>query len=261
MLETPPKPGNCRQRYVAAVCVIAVLLLAVLAATLARRNMGPVYAGKPLRKWILLQRERSALGDEARQVLQSIGPEAVPFLLRLRTEKESLRSQFAKSRFVGRFPFLGQWIPIDQHLKGEAAALLRELGPECIPALTRCYEDGDSEIRIYVIRELARFATESAATAGLLRALNDPADQVKLEAASGLHRQGAQDSTVVPVLVKMLDSGDAHARYVTLYILSRYGPRAEAAIPALTVLLNHTNESVRKSATNTLLKVAPETWP
>jgi HEAT repeat protein len=109
-------------------------------------------------------------------------------------------------------------------------------------------QDPSSAVRATAARSLGQFREDlDSVTLALLRALDDQEPQVGRstgEALSAIHDSGMlrgkpdmPSVAIVPSLIEALASRNTEVRYHAAALLSRFGTEAEAAIPALIVML------------------------
>ena len=91
-----------------------------------------------------------------------------------------------------------------------------------------------------------------------LRHLEHPNHFYRERAADALGNLHIEPETIVPALTHLLRDDSKAARYLAIRGLGSFEFRARSAMPALTALLSDAEDGVRKAATNTLRKIAPE---
>lgn len=98
-------------------------------------------------------------------------------------------------------------------------------------------------------------ASTQAAIDALARSLTDSDANLRVVAAKGLKTaQLDLPDTAVPALMEMLSGTE---KVTPIYVLSKFGNRAEAAIPELRKLLSDSDAEVRWNASRTLGKIGP----
>src|SRR5262249_3032995 len=152
--------------------------------------------------------------------------------------------------------------------RGQAAAALGRFGPgakEAVPALIALLKDKDPFVRVQATDTLAKIgpdalpALEAAltpdsdtltgmggaltlghmgaaakpVTAALVAKLRDPDVEERCHAAQALWRIDGRTSETVPVLAAALKAEDKNVRLGAVGILSRMGPAAAQAVPAV----------------------------
>ncbi len=149
-----------------------------------------------------------------------------------------------------------------------AEAALRKSGPLAVPALIEALDTKEPAVRVKAARTLG-FLGEAAVAAApaLTAALQDSDLDVRLAVVKGLWNITKTADVVVPALVDLLEveeaadleAGETRRRFLqtVMEALSRIGPPATAAVPALTALTRDTNRHIRESALITLQKIAP----
>jgi len=145
---------------------------------------------------------------------------------------------------------------------------LRKSGPLAVAPLVKALGSDDAAIRVQAARTLGCLGEEAAGAApALVEALQDKDLDVRLAVAKSLWCITKTADDVVPALVDLLkvkwsaDLADSETRrrflQTVMEALSRVGPLATAAVPALTALTKDTNRHIRESALLTLQKIAP----
>ena len=149
-----------------------------------------------------------------------------------------------------------------------AEAALRKTGVATVPALIETLTAADTAVRLKAMRILATFGEAAAgAVEDLKSALRDRNPEVRLAAAKSLWNVNKNADAVVPVLVQLLEDKQAAPRsddearrmYLQTVIeaLSRIGPPAAAAVPAIQAKLKDPNRLVGQTAREALKKVQP----
>ena len=149
-----------------------------------------------------------------------------------------------------------------------AEAALRKSGPQAVAPLVKALGSEDAAIRVQAARTLGCLAEEATEAApALILALQDKDLDVRLSVAKSLWCITKTADDVVPALADLLkvkwsaDLVDSETRrrflQTVMEALSRVGPLATAAIPALTTLTKDGNRHIRESAQLTLQKITP----
>ena len=166
-------------------------------------------------------------------------------------------------------PTLERLSPLLSHrspeVRAEAAWTIGQLGPGargCTPALAERLADGDERVRRIAAIALGRLATDNrdGARGALLRALFDPVQAVRWEAARALASQHF-DPAQAGALAEALGSPDEFVRGFAAWFLGEMGPSARTALPALVAAQNDTDAGVRALVLRSLGSVgagAPE---
>jgi len=92
---------------------------------------------------------------------------------------------------------------------------------------------------------------------GLVAALEDHDDEVRLLAVELLGAAGPRAETAVPALVQKVVDQDRLVRVATASALTQFGPLAAAAIPVLERWLDGDHEYIRAVAATTILALDP----
>jgi HEAT repeat protein len=146
-----------------------------------------------------------------------------------------------------------------------AAALtqLKEGGSEAVPVLVAIWSEEDNsgweaiQVRCKAGGILSQIGSGAeAAVIPLARAVKDNDPHIRSVAITALGSLGPRGwSEAVPALVDLLETED---RQAAAQALSRFGPQALPAVPALEKLLQDPDAGVRWNAARTLGKIGPE---
>jgi len=184
------------------------------------------------------------------EIIQRIGPPAIPLLVNLlRHELDSVR-QSAISELVDLAPHT-EW---NQHalrralrdedstVAGDAARALGALGKRASPsvgALVGTLSHEDPYVRIYAAEALAAIGSNAAkATKPLARALDDPIPGVRWAACEALGSIGPAAQSAVPQLIEALGDEFFYVRILAAGALGSIGPSARSAREALKAAAN-----------------------
>lgn len=234
---------------------LGVLGLALLAGLLCTRHQPEVvaYRGRPVRDWALQVGAADAgRREEAGVVLQELGTNAVPELLKMLGARDSfLRLGFW--RLTQKLPGQAQIIlgrltrpPEGVRLRTMAARCLGMLGPKAekaVPALA-------AAMRTDQVREVC---AEAAGALGRIRgpaipeltsALADKKPYVRYVAIGGVGELGPEAAAAAPALFKALEDDD-NIRVPAGLILSRLGP---TVLPLVTNGLQSADGPTRRRA-------------
>ncbi len=147
-----------------------------------------------------------------------------------------------------------------------AEAALRKSGAPAVPALMEALGREEPAVRLKAARTLGFLGEPAAEAAPALTAtLHDKDPDVRLEAVKALWNVTKTSDVVVPALVDLLktrgaaEASEVRRRYLqtVMEAISRIGPLATAAVPALTGMAKDANRNIRESAVATLQKIAP----
>ena len=123
--------------------------------------------------------------------------------------------------------------------------------------MIRLVGDPDAKVRREAVRALRAIRPgPKVALPLLVKLLKDPDPSVKLRAMEAMHELG--EDAVGP-LVECL--GDANTAYWACLVVGELGPKAKAAVPALTKLLEHAAPDVRAEAILSLAAIGPDSEP
>ncbi len=193
----------------------------------------------------LLVPEHADLHAVTFQIIQRIGPPAIPLLVELlRHEWISIR-RGAISALIDMAPdtetiqlglrrALGD---ADSMVAGDAARALGALGPRATPsvgALVQTLSHKDPYVRVYAAEALASIGPSAAsATHALATALGDSAPGVRWAACEALASIGPPAQAAVPQLIEALKDEFLYVRIFAAGALGSMGPAAQSAREAL----------------------------
>ncbi len=213
-----------------------------------------------------LDPEHEDLHSETFQIIQRIGPPAIPLLAELlRHESDSIRRR-AIDELIDLAPHT-EWIQPalrralkdeDSIVAGDAARALGALGKRASPsvgALVNTLSHEDSYVRIYAAEALASIGPSAApATNALAEALGDPIPGVRWAACEGLGSIGPAAQSAVPQLIEALEDEFLYVRIFAAQALGSIGPKAQSAREALRAAAN--DPALRNEAEWALSRIA-----
>ncbi len=192
-----------------------------------------------------LSAEHDALHGVTFQIIQRIGPPAIPLLVDLlRHERVSIRRS-AVSELIDLAPHTERIQPAlrqalrdeDSMVAGDAARALGALGERASPsvdALVTTLSHEDAYVRVYAAEALASIGPMAAkATPALARALGDPIPGVRWAACEALAGIGPAAQSAVPQLIEALNDEFLYVRIFAAGALGSIGPQAQSAREAL----------------------------
>jgi outer membrane protein assembly factor BamB/HEAT repeat protein len=179
------------------------------------------------------------------EIIQRIGPPAIPLLVELlRDERDAMRRS-AVSELIDLVPHT-EWIQPalrralrdeDSMVAGDAARALGALGAKASPsvgALVTALSHADPHVRIYAAEALASIGPNAAsATNALSVALGDPVPGVRWAACEALASIGPAAHAAVPGLIDALADEFLYVRIFAAGALGSIGPKARSAAEAL----------------------------
>jgi len=196
-----------------------------------------------LRRFI--NRDNEDLHKVTFEIIQRIGPPAIPLLVELlRHEQDSIRRS-AVSELIDLVPHTELIQPAlrralrdeDSMVAGDAARALGALGQRASPAvgaLVKTLSHEDPYVRIYAAEALASIGPQAgAATRELARALRDPVPGVRWAACEALASIGPAAHSAVPQLIEALKDEFLYVRIFAAGALGSIGPKAQTATEAL----------------------------
>jgi outer membrane protein assembly factor BamB len=184
------------------------------------------------------------------EIIQQIGPPAIPLLVELlRDERTSFR-QSAVNEMIDLAPDT-EWIqPVlrralrdeDSMVAGDAAralGALRERASPSVRALVKTLSHENPYVRVYAAEALASIGPKaSAATKNLAKALSDPIPGVRWAAAEAIGSIGPAAQSAVPQLIEALNDEFLYVRICAAGALGSLGPKAQTAREALRAAAN-----------------------
>jgi outer membrane protein assembly factor BamB/HEAT repeat protein len=217
-----------------------------------------------LRRFLDLEQED--LDAVTFQIIQRIGPPAIPLLVDLLGHKSDSIRRRAIDELIDLAPHTEGIQPAlrralrdeDAMVAGDAARALGALGKRASPsvgALVNTLSHEDSYVRIYAAEALASIGPSAArATNALAKALDDPIPGVRWAACEGLASIGPAAQSAVPQLIEALADEFLYVRIFAAGALGSIGPKAQAAREALTAAAN--DPALRNEAEWALSRIA-----
>lgn len=131
---------------------------------------------------------------------------------------------------------------------------LLEMLQNLLPTLAARVRDPNPQVRLDAIEALETLErTAAPAVPALAQALADPNPFVRWAAARTLGKMGAiEPALTVPPLARLLFDPDLNVRLASALALDRFGPAAEAAVPALIRATRASDAVEREAAIRTL---------
>jgi len=135
--------------------------------------------------------------------------------------------------------------------------------PSSVPELAKALSDPEEEVRYEAAQALADKGEGAApAVPALIHALADSSQDVRECAAVALGEIGQAASSAVPTLVRVLESDSyIHARMSAALALGKIGPSAAASVPNLVRVLDDANPGLRGRAAYALAQITDSRWP
>jgi outer membrane protein assembly factor BamB len=197
-----------------------------------------------------LNRRNEDLHLETFQIIQRIGPPAIPLLVELLRHKRTSFRLSALNELIDLAPDT-ESIQLalrralrdnDPMVAGDAARALGSLGPRASPsirALVKTLSHENPYVRIYAAEALASIGPKaSAATNDVARALGDPIPGVRWAAAEALAGIGPGAQSAVPQLIEALKDEFLYVRICAAGALGSIGLKAQPAQEALRAAAN-----------------------
>jgi HEAT repeat protein len=226
---------NRERRLTIAVAALA-MMVAMFFVALSKRQ--PTYQGRTVNSW--LEQVFNAKGNQSQAIdaLRELGAKAVPVEIDALARTLSPLDKWYQSVYPKLPLRLRRHLPTP--VKGETmhAATIRSAAElalinnehtrEFLPELVRCLKEGNSEVRLYAAPVVT-------------------------------HWIRAEDTFCIPTLIEVLNDGDARVRDYGAHALSRFGPAAKAASPALEKGLKDSETQVRITAAMALSAIDTNT--
>lgn len=154
-------------------------------------------------------------------------------------------------------PQLSQAATSDASPKVRSSALLaisRVAEPAAaVETMTKALGDRDQGVRLMAVQRLRESGRAAEPALGdLAKLLEDKDEKIRRTAGEALVRIGGKS---VPALTAALGSKSRDAREVALTALSKMGPLAKPALPAMRKLLNDNDLNVKELAKRTVLEI------
>ena len=184
------------------------------------------------------------------EIIQRIGPPAIPLLVDLLRDKSDSIRRAAVSELVDLAPHTEKIQPAlrrtlqdeDAMVAGDAARALGALGPRASPsvdALVTTLAHPDPYVRVYAAEALASIGPNAAkATNALAGALRDPEPGVRWAACEALASIGPAAQSAVPGRIEALEDEYLYVRIFAAGALGSIGLKARPAEAALKVAAN-----------------------
>jgi outer membrane protein assembly factor BamB len=179
------------------------------------------------------------------QIIQRIGPPAIPLLVDLLQHEQVSIRRSAVSELVDLTPHTESIQPAlrralrdgDPTVAGDATRALGALGKRASPsvdALVKTLSHADPYVRVYAAEALASIGPNAArATDALADALGDPVPGVRWAACEALAGIGPPAQSAVPRLIEALADEYLYVRIFAAGALGSIGPKAQSAGEAL----------------------------
>ncbi len=197
-----------------------------------------------------LDPEREDLRVVTFQIIQRIGPPAIPLLVELLRHKSDSIRRAAISELIDLAPHTEGVQPAlslalrdaDSMVAGDAARALGALGKRAGPsvdALVKTLAHKDPYVRVYAAEALASIGPNATnAINALVEAVSDPMPGVRWAACEGIASMGPAAQPAVPKLIEALKDEFLYVRICAAGALGSIGPKAQSAREALTAAAN-----------------------
>ncbi|HEY5838594.1 MAG TPA: PQQ-binding-like beta-propeller repeat protein [Pyrinomonadaceae bacterium] len=197
-----------------------------------------------------LNTDNEDLHLETFEIIQRIGPAAIPLIIELLRDKRTSLRRSAVNELIDLAPDTESIQPAlrralkdeDSMVAADAARALGALGKRASPsvsALINALSHDEPHVRIYAAEALASIGPKAdAATKHLARALRDPIPGVRWAAAEALAGIGPDAQSAVPQLIEALQDEFLYVRICAAEALGSIGPKALTAVEALRAAAN-----------------------
>lgn len=243
---------------------LIVLLLWVVA-----RDREPRWHGKRLSDWAAQYGTnhwafRSTGADlEAEKAIRDIGTNAIPFLLKQLSARESEILRKLRTHLPAQWAKASILRDRSTEVRRTAAYGVAALGrnaAEAVPALC-AIETNHPEVdgrytAVFALRTLG--PTAEPAIPFLIRCLTNQEFTIRDDAATALGAIGARADLVVPALIQFVAQTPNRQIYEihdAIVALGKFGPEASAAVNVVRELLDHSDNYIREAATNCLRRL------
>jgi HEAT repeat protein len=149
-------------------------------------------------------------------------------------------------------------------VRGDAVLALefagRDAAMETISPLAEALVDEDAFVREVAARNLSDFGPQArTALPSLIKAMGDPASEVRFYAAEALGNVGVGSEVVVDALTRGIDD-EEDVRIMVVRALGRIGPAAASSVPKLKAILGEANlqGELRQSLEESLSRILKE---
>jgi HEAT repeat protein len=245
---------------------ISLVVLAALSLGLMGRwwiAKSPAYRGKTLEAWSMQSyySPDPKLRAEATAVVQDLGPQAVPGLIRLLRTQDATLNRKAWA-VVPALPLWARRLvhgsirpPEAATVRAAAAHSLGLIGPEARTAATflgLCLRDLQGTVRWDAATALSRMGPEGVPP--LAEALSDPNAEVRQAAASGLSQVVTGADPALPGLITCLGDENARVRERAASAVLAIG---KPALPALIEAVEQGQGPRRQAAAAVLMRIYP----
>ncbi len=144
-------------------------------------------------------------------------------------------------------------------IRERALFALAHIGPEAMPGIVTIMSNPEMAGKSWAMDCMSRMGTNARPLAPLFINYLEHTNWYAASRSAGVLKWIKPDpSLAVPALAKSLNDPRYKVRRDVAAALKSFGTNARPALPALLKTLNDTNSEVRVSATNALLKIAPE---
>jgi HEAT repeat protein len=257
---------NQHQRTVALI-ILAVIVGAILVAALVP-SREPQYEGKPLSYWVDQLWTQPERHTECNKAIQTIGPQAVPFLIQQARRQDSPYERL--SRFTwAKLPAvlqrrIPQPAPVSYDLHRKIGFVLGLIGQPALPQLVPALKDHNDGVRLVAVEAMGSIAPKSDTVVRLVaKLLNDSNALTRVNAALALGVMKPNSVLAVPDLIRALRDSDVGpqprmtvaVRANAARVLGEIGPEARGATPELRKLLNTGDSYTRQQAAVALWRI------
>jgi HEAT repeat protein len=254
-----------KKRVVLAAFIVAIVIVVLL---IVLRPSEPSYHGKSARAWVLryvesVEDSRSA--DEAVEAIRSIGTNGIPAYLKWVGSKDSpLKERIINLSRKQKIRDLGWLTAGELRILGRFGFVI--LGSNAVsavpPLITLLASGEDQDIRAEAALALGGIGPAAQdAVPALIQCLSGTNGFAAYMAIASLGRIHSKPELAVPALIHHLEQSTNKPVHLirSIQALGDFGKDARGAVPALTLFLTHPDSDIRSYATNSLMKISPET--
>lgn len=260
-LELPPPasifPAVIR-RIIIPLGIFACFVIAILLFAMDRQ---PAYRGRTVETWaLMLKSPDPSEAREAQTAFRTFGSNAIPKLIRMLTEPDTLigarvRDAVVKSPAPIRIRLPKHMLRESPEWRNLCAAhaigVLGKEGATAVNALAGVMENGPPPLRLEAASALSAIGSPSLPQ--LMQSATNRNAEVRTLAAYALGSMGSEASPAIPALVALLDDDDSNVRAKAIWSLAGIGPPSR---PDLDRKVRHGTGPGRIAAAETYVKVA-----
>jgi hypothetical protein len=252
-----------RKRIVVSLAILLVVVLGIVIWQVLRLpGPDPVVDGKPLTQWMDGYVGGPSATATANQVLEKVGTNAIPTLLRMLQKRDSAFKRMVMGWAQKQHFIKVHYTPAERINQAAYFAFLKlgARGEAAVPALIQIFELNISPFsQQCTASSLASVGpAANVAIPILVNGLANSNPLVRQDIVNSLGRLHSEPELVVPTLTKALNDPAARVRITACLALGQVGAGAKQAVPALAKALNDADASVAGMAAMALRQIDPE---